>query len=793
MQSALASPAAAGVESPSFPGAPGQTAGHGSTLALTLTLAFACFLAAMAALLLVVHPSGSGYLARVVIGQRQSAKTALYLGAFVVILPAALLAGPRLARRIAVVQGSRALGGLSALLAATLAGAVVLVRVLPVSHGLGTLLAFVCGWWLLAGVALACTLWPRPRRWRRRVGTGLARAQAVLWPAAGLAVLGALLCVTDTGALSPLGLGVGAAAAGAALLAAWRGVALPRAGRLGGTAVDALAIVLLLLAIPNLVVFHASAGLPSVYYAPGVIQFQQDWILGPANQLLGGGALLVGDPTSQYGVGLVYFLAGWFHLAPIGYGTFGLLDGILTALVYIAGYCALRIAGVARALAVPALGLAVAVLIYHLQFGVGALPEQGPLRFGLPIGVIVAELAAARWPLRAPAWHAVALVVLGVASIWAVEAFAYTAFTYLVLIAAHAWLRPRGARARWWAARAGVGLAACVAVHVMFALATLAGTGQLPDWSQYLAYVHGLLLGGREGAITYAFASFSPALAVGAGCLASAAALVLMAVRAPELLARHRLTMLALAGFTAYAIASFSYSDNRSSTYLLPYMALPLLLAGALWLALLWREGEATGARLRLAGLAAALAVSVLMLGAAWPTIGSRFSDSALAHAHPGGGMRAALHRLWHPPAIDPRAPAAQRLLARWIPGRRALIVFPTAPDLGIEALIRSHRSSPLYLGDPSQEVWIPSVWKPRISAQIDRLPVGGHVLLDTTALRVITRLRGLPADYALEHPVLGGNPELEWILHRLDARFRLVPVTRDRATGMVVATLGRR
>ena len=45
------------------------------------------------------------------------------------------------------------------------------------------------------------------------------------------------------------------------------------------------------------------------YFPPGVIQFQQDWILAPVNQLLTGGTLLVNDPSSQYGVGLVYFLA----------------------------------------------------------------------------------------------------------------------------------------------------------------------------------------------------------------------------------------------------------------------------------------------------------------------------------------------------------------------------------------------------------------------------------------------------------------------------------------------------
>ena len=74
-------------------------------------------------------------------------------------------------------------------------------------------------------------------------------------------------------------------------------------------------------------------------------RFHQDFLLGPTNQLLGGGALMVNVPVSQYGVGYIYLLAGWFHLVPIGYGTYGFLDGLVTALFYVAGYAILRLAG----------------------------------------------------------------------------------------------------------------------------------------------------------------------------------------------------------------------------------------------------------------------------------------------------------------------------------------------------------------------------------------------------------------------------------------------------------------
>ncbi len=235
----------------------------------------------------------------------------------------------------------------------------------------------------------------------------LARAGPLLAAAAAAGLFGVLLCLTGLGALSGLALGLGAVAA-LVIAGAWGRVSFPAAGRRVGGTVDVVAVVLLLLAVTNVVIYHASSAIPNGILPPGVVQFQQDWMLGPANQLLrGGGALLVGDPSSQYGVGLVYFLVGWFHIAPISYATFGLLDGLLTSLVYIGGYLTLRLAGVNRLFSAGALGLGVAVFIYHLRYPVGSLPEQGPLRFGLPMAVIVAGVAAAElaraWP-RPGAW-----------------------------------------------------------------------------------------------------------------------------------------------------------------------------------------------------------------------------------------------------------------------------------------------------------------------------------------------------------------------------------------------------
>ena len=54
---------------------------------------------------------------------------------------------------------------------------------------------------------------------------------------------------------------------------------------------------------------------------------------------------MLAPTASQYGVTSIYLLAAWFQLAPIGYGTLGLLTGALTALWFGAGYGILRLAG----------------------------------------------------------------------------------------------------------------------------------------------------------------------------------------------------------------------------------------------------------------------------------------------------------------------------------------------------------------------------------------------------------------------------------------------------------------
>ena len=284
-------------------------ASYGVTLALTATAALAACLLLIGAMLLVVHPPGSGYIAKVVIGQNQRAKTAIYLASFAVILPLALVAMPRLADRIAVGPSGPALRGVSALLVIALSG----------GAGRGQAARAAVRWSTASG---CCS--PASRRRRRsppqcsRAPPGPARGRrssasaptrGALSALAALLAFAAVLCVTRLKSLSVLGLVPSALAAAAAVVLAYGRVSLPQLGPLPGRAASTSAvIVLLVLAIPDVVVYTSSSALPNTYFGPGVIQYQQDWILGSVNQLLGGGALLVNVPVLPVRRRRVYFL-----------------------------------------------------------------------------------------------------------------------------------------------------------------------------------------------------------------------------------------------------------------------------------------------------------------------------------------------------------------------------------------------------------------------------------------------------------------------------------------------------
>ncbi len=762
----------------------------GPTLALTVTLGIACFAVVVAVVVLLVAPKPVGGLP---LAQRQDAETALYFAGFALILPVALIAVPRLADAIAAGPNAGALSLLVAFLAATMTASLIVARVLPGASAIDVL--GVLGIWWAGAVALLVRA-RQERPWAPLLR--VVHLAPFAWVLAGALALGTLLAFTSLGSISPVPLALGAIAVPAGLAGYRRRgvVRLPRLPRGWGLSIDAAIVVVLLLAIPDLVIFRpeGAASDPLAAFKASVIQFHQDFLLGPANQVLAGDAVLV-HTASQYGVAPLYLLTGWFQLVPIGYGTLGFLDGILYALLFAAGYCVLRLAGTSRLLAAGTLALAVIALLYNLLYPVGGLLQHGPLRFGLPMVVILAATVEARWPRHSRGARATQLLVVGLSAIWALEAFAYTVVTFAGIVCFQAWSRPGPGRLRWLARRAALALAACVAAHLIFAAATLAFAGQLPDWGQYFAYLHVLLVG-KLADITYDFSPWSPGLPVGAAYAASAAAFVLVVGRSREIVERERTSLTALAGITAYGIALFTYFVNRSADDILPYVSFPAILAGTLWLSLLLRGALVESRSVRLGGLAFALSLAVLLLSTAWSSIGERFPQTALAHALPGdGSLGGAMTRLWHPPPIDPRAPQGEYLLDRYMPGERRVPILVSS-DLGTEILMRSGRANELPFGDPVEDFFVGSPHPPAIHRAVAELESGDRLLMQGSGLQILAALKRQPSRDLLTNPVSVPDTltlEQEEILIRIGERFKLRVIHQDRQRFVVVTLEPRR
>ncbi len=498
----------------------------------------------------------------------QPGETLLFLASFAILLPLAIRFVLPMADRIAAGPHGTALSGINALSWASMLGLLAAVKLserLPWGGGLAVLFVAMLFWWLLNGGVIRNALRPGSAR---RIEALASAAPVLWWIAAGLLLITSFaFAFLESVSAAPLLIG---ALVAAATLIAYRRVRLPAPGR-WGPAIDLALATLVFLAVPNLVILRPEV--PSAAFETQILHFHQDLFLGPASHVLNGGPMLV-ETVSQYGVGSIDFVAGWFALVGAGNGTLGLLEGLLEGLVFVGAYFVIRAAGTRRPLAAAGIVFAIVTLVLGLVFPVGGLLQHGAIRFGMPMAVLVGAVAELRFPSFGRPARVVMLMFVGISSIWALEAFAYSSLTYLGILAAQVPLLPRGERGRWLYRRVGAAVIACLVAHIAFAAGTLIGTGELPDWGLYLSTLRAFLFG-KIGDITYDFSTWSPGLAVGVLYMASAAGTAILVIRQRGFAKRERVTIVALAGSTMYGIALFSYLVNRSAITSFPTSACP--------------------------------------------------------------------------------------------------------------------------------------------------------------------------------------------------------------------------
>jgi hypothetical protein len=747
--------------------APGGTqAPFGPTLALVAAVSVGAFL--------VIAPLARWILPATALpapfpAHHQDAETLVFVLAFVVILPVACIFVPRVADGIAEIWNEATVSLLAAI---SSAGLVLAAAVIRVAGSADLVVGLAGGVWL----AFVAVLLLASADGRIAPPAALTSRRRTLWWAGAAGALALMLSFSAVGSIALVPFIVGTVAVGVGLYLSEE-VAMPSIGPVAGRLVDGGVIVLILLAVPNLVVYESGSFSANVENT--IIHFHQNFFLGPANQVLGGSALLI-DVLSQYGVGSIYFLTAMFQLIPIGGGTLGLIEGALSALMFTGGYLVARAAGASRMLAATGLLVAILVFVYGLVYPLGALLQHGAIRFGLPMAVLVGAMIELRWP-RYVAWgRALQLITLAVASIWALEAFAYTLFTSMAVIAASIWLLPAEDRRSGLIRRVVEVVVAIVAAHVTFNLLTLLITGELPRWGWYIATLREFLAG-PVGDLTYDFSRWSPGVALGILYFCSAAAFVLMLRRRPEVARRFPAMTVAIAGTTAMGIALFSYLVNRSADHIVPYISLPAVMLAVLWITLIRRPGLAIDAALRRAALAAALFVSVLMIAVAYSSIGTRFSESALGLAFPGGSsFTDAVDKLWNPPPTSEEAAEGARLLESRMPDEQRSLVLTDA-DLSLEILLLTGRSNELPMGDPWEDSIVPDGHLEGLQRAIDELEPGTRMLVDEAASDVFRRLAANPDRDPIDDPI--GSSSLvptglaniqQWVLQRIGERFRL-------------------
>ena len=765
------------------PEAPSGAEPTASRLALVLTFGLAGFAGATSVTLLAA-------------GQGEAQEWLLFALTFAAILPASLAVSGRLARALergggAVALRLTAVTSASGLLCLVIAARGAYALTGQSSLGSPLFLAGLAAWALGTAVLV-----------RRAVQGGpawIASAPSRLWALPFALVAVALLAFPPASILRPWKLALAVLLAAVLLWGLLRLLRLRPRRRLGWL-FDAGVVGLVVLVGADLSLYQNTQG-----FLVEASELHHNFYLGPVNDVLHGRPMLV-ETFSQYGVGIFYLLAGWFKLAPLGHGALALLSTLLTALAVAGAYAIFRMARMARPLAAVAV---VPVLIGAFFAPPASYPSMGALRFGLPYLLIAAMLLGERSLERSPrpswALRAAPLAVLGVASVWSMETFAYclAAFAGMTILhavaSAESTAEAGGRRAVAGAlVRAlGMGAAACVAAHGGFALLTLLLTGALPNWGWYLDFLRAYA---REGTSTLVAEPWSPGIAVCAVYFASAAALATVATRAPRLMREERVTLAAIAGATCFGFASFTYFLGISFSDRLLVVAIPCSMTIALWLALLERRRGAISPAVRMSAMALPALAAAMLVVFAWPTLEQRVAGSALALSLPDGGsngsLRAELARMWRSPPLSSRASEGARLLRRHFPGEGPALVAAKAEST-VDVLVQSRRANLLPVSHFLEEsVVIERSW-PRVRRALDRVKPGTLMLTEVDALDPARRgqtphiLRDgrardpLPGLTALTTEV----PLLRRTLAHIQARFELQPVEAT-ATGFLVVRL---
>jgi hypothetical protein len=490
-------------------------------------------------------------------------------------------------------------------------------------------------------------------------------------------------------------------------------VAVPRAWR---RTVDAGVI-----ALCTLVVF-------SVGPLPLVLALNQNYFLGPANDVLHGHPMLV-STFSQYGVGLIDAIAAFYKLFPIGYGSFMLLLSALTSVLFAAIYVVLRLSTRSQVIAIAGLVVAVVLDVFGQLDFYTYFPSTGVLRFGLPWLVILLSVAGARAEQRARVFDGLLLATVAVAATWSGETGVYCLGAACAIACLRAATRERPWRLRLRFAAADIARlgGASVSGVLLFTLAIRGATGTWPDWGGYINFVS-LYTVGTLGALP--IAGWSPGLALGAMYACSAVTIVAIAVARPDVVRDHQPAFYATAGLTAFGALVFTYFLGRAAPNNLIHVSPPAIALGFVWVGI----ARTTIPDRRVVAIVTGVVIFIgsLVVFAERGNAELKYPTTALAAVlGRSAGIATELRSLGHNPVVEPEAAHVAGFVSS-LGRRRDTLTIILYPSVESEALLRLDRANAVGTSNPCQES-LTSLGTARVATEIRALRPGGMLVTSSS------------------------------------------------------------
>jgi hypothetical protein len=465
-----------------------------------------------------------------------------------------------------------------------------------------------------------------------------------------------------------------------------------------------------------------------ISFYPGTdLGSHQAFYLGPVNHILHGHPILV-DAYGQYGVLVYDVIAAWFEIAPIGHGTFSLLLGVVTGLLYVAKYAIVTLATRSRLLAAASVTVAAVVLLFGQQGFYISYPSTGVLRFGLPYLVLLAWLVGARFP-RAGRFSLIAQwLVLAIASIWSAETAFHSFGVAATLTAVDVARVSRDEFGRALLRKIALLVSAPISAALIFAAATRLFGGAWPDAGPYFDY---LRLYTTDEFGTLLVQPWSPGIALATAYVLSATALGALVIRARDLGA-NKILVGATVALSVLGALQFGYYVGRSHPNNIIHIAGPGILLGACWIALLRTYLGAMRTAVRVANACAAFLAALAFVGAAddfeskWPR------TVAAAAVGVEGSIPDRLGTLWSNP---PRGESKDHVraaaeLQRYLEdkGWQEPLVLLTDSEVALDTLIRIGRANAVGFGHGTQDSLLPELVQ-RAAEQAKQLPSGATVI----------------------------------------------------------------